>query len=352
MSEPVTHLLSVLVVALNEGPRLPLLMEDLRRVRLPKGWSWEAVLVDGGSTDDTLAIADAIGFSTVLTLPGASIPVCRNRAIALAKGDAIAFLDGDCLPDRWWLENAAPYLVDPQPTLLGFPVHPSKNGNWIQQAWYAHWKHKNSAAQLKALSPFTEQAFRLVTTRNMLFNRQLLSLVPSFDEHLTTGEDTDFAFRATQAGARVLALPTLYVTHLGEPSTLSQYFRQQLWHANRRAYATILRKSGGRRGANAIYFSLAFLASALLAVAALVAAPLLRSFWPLLALLPLAAVVAAPAILIAFRARSPLLFFRLCVLYFLYGLARAIDLVGLAPNKPSWKNPVSPAEALHISDAP
>ena len=56
-------------------------------------------------------------------------------------------------------------------------------------------------------------------------------------------------------------------------------------------------------------------------------------------LLPLLAVVALPALLIAARARSPLLGFRLLVLYSLYGLARASDLAGLAPAKPSWKSP-------------
>ena len=339
------HLLSILVVALNEAEHLPLLMEHVKRLRRPPGWSIETILVDGGSRDRSLEIARAIGFTRIIQLPGASIPVSRNRALREANGDMLAFLDGDCLPDRDWLEKAAPYLTADEPVLLGFPVHPARDGNWIQQAWYAHWRHKNTAAQLKAQMPFEEGAFRLITTRNMLLNRRLLDLVPAFNETLTTGEDTDFAFRASEAGAHLLALPTLIVTHLGEPSTLGQYFRQQLWHANRKAYATILRSSGGKRGANAIYFSLAFLLSLLLALAALVATALLRTPWPLLGLLPLAAVTAAPALLIALRAHSPLLFFRLCVLYFLYGAARSIDLVGLAPDKPSWKSALTPPTA-------
>ena len=294
-----SHLLSILVVALNEADHLPLLMEHVKRLHRPHGWSIETILVDGGSRDQSLEIARAIGFTRIIQLPGASIPVSRNRALREASGDMLAFLDGDCLPDRDWLEKAAPYLTADEPVLMGFPVHPARDGNWIQQAWYAHWRHKNTAAQLQAQMPFEEGAFRLITTRNMLLNRRLLDLVPAFNETLTTGEDTDFAFRASEAGAHLLALPTLIVTHLGEPSTLGQYFRQQLWHANRKAYATILRSSGGKRGANAIFFSLAFLLSLLLALAALVATAILRTPWPLLGLLPLAAVTAAPALLIA-----------------------------------------------------
>ena len=332
-------LLSILVVTLNEAPRLPALASALASLRLPDGWSLETILVDGGSTDSTPDVARELAFDRVLVLPGASIPVCRNAAIRAATGDALAFLDGDCVPSTDWFLEAAPLLSSPPPTLLGYPVRPPPDGNWIQRSWHAHWQHKNPSSASSAPVSSADGAFRLITTRNMLFNRALLTVVPAFDETLTTGEDTDFAFRATESGARVLALPSLLVVHLGEPATLRQYFRQQLWHANRKAYATILRSSGGKRGANAIYFSAASLLALLLALLGLVLAPVLRSPWPLLGLLPLLAVVSLPALLISARARSPLLFPRLAVLYFLYGLARSIDLLGLAPAKPSWKSP-------------
>ena len=64
----------------------------------------------------------------------------------------------------------------------------------------------------------------------------------------------------------------------------------------------------------------------------------LLSPWHLLWLMPLAAVTVGPALLIADRANSPVLFFRLIVLYFLYGLARSVDLLGLSPRKKSWKS--------------
>lgn len=337
MTAPVQHILSVMVVALNEAKHLPGLKDALDHLRLPEGWSLETLLVDGGSRDGSVEAAREAGFDECLVFPGASIPVCRNHALRAARGSALAFLDGDCMPDRHWLEQAAPWLLKPAPVLVGYPVQPSESGNWIQRSWHAHWHHKNPAAAQGGGEPVTVEAFRLITTRNMLFNRALLDVVPAFDESLTTGEDTDFAFRAAQAGAEVAALPSLRVTHLGEPSTLRQYYRQQLWHANRKAYSTILRSSRGKAGANAIYFSLAFLLSLLLAFLAPVLACQV-SPWGWLLLLPLVAVTAGPAVLIADRANSPILFLRLTVLYFLYGLARSVDLVGLSPRKKSWKS--------------
>lgn len=337
MTTPLQHILSVMVVALNEERHLPGLKAALDHLHLPEGWSLETILVDGGSRDGSVAAAREAGFDECLVFPGASIPVCRNHALRAARGAALAFLDGDCMPDRDWLVHAAPWLLKPAPVLLGYPVRPPESGNWIQRSWHAHWHHKNPASQGGDPAPVVAEAFRLITTRNMLFNRALLEVVPAFDESLTTGEDTDFAFRATQAGCEVVALPALRVTHLGEPSTLVQYYRQQLWHANRKAYSTILKSSGGKSGANAIFFSLAFLA-ALLFVPLGILLALLFTPWALLLLAPLALVTAGPAALIADRARSPLLFLRLCVLYFLYGFARSVDLVGLSPRKKSWKS--------------
>lgn len=332
-----SHVLSVLVVALNEARHLPGLKAALDHLHLPAGWSLETILIDGGSRDGSVEIAREAGFDECQVHPGASIPVCRNHALRAARGTALAFLDGDCMPERHWLERAAPWLLKPTPVMIGYPVRPPDSGNWIHRAWHAHWHHKNPAAQGGDPAPVTRDAFRMITTRNMLFNRALLNAVPEFDETLTTGEDTDFAFRATQAGCEVVALPTLCVTHLGEPATLRQYYRQQLWHANRKAYGTILKSAGGKSGANAIYFSIAFLAALLLAALGLLLAALFTP-WALLLLAPLALVTAGPAALIADRANSPVLFFRLIVLYFLYGLARSVDLVGLSPRKKSWKS--------------
>lgn len=337
MTAAIQHVLSVLVVALNEDRHLPELRAALGRLHLPDGWRLETILVDGGSRDATVEVARAAGFEECLVLPGASIPVCRNHALQAARGHILAFLDADCLPEPDWFQQALPWLEKPLPVLLGYPVQPPESGNWIQRTWHAHWRHKHAGGGGDDPAPVTDGAFRLLTTRNMLFNRALLGVVPAFDESLVTGEDTDFAFRAARAGCEVVALPSLRVTHLGEPATLRQYFRQQLWHANRKAYGTILRSSGGASGANAIFFSLLFLAALLLAAAGLVLAPLL-SPWALLLLAPLVLVTAVPAALIADRANSPALFFRLGVLYFLYGLARSIDLLGLSPRKKSWKS--------------
>ncbi|MFO1522243.1 MAG: hypothetical protein U1G05_09440 [Kiritimatiellia bacterium] len=156
-------------------------------------------------------------------------------------------------------------------------------------------------------------------------------------QNLPTGEDTDFVFRAFQRGLLVLGLPSLDVVHHGEPATLRQFYRQQLWHANRSSYKKILAETGGKSGGNAPRFAALFLAGLGLALAGGIAAAVKQCPCWLLALLPLAALVFLPALRTALRAKKPLLVFPLGVIYFTYGLARALDLAGFYRNKPSWK---------------
>ena len=69
-----------MVVSLNEAPHLANLKAALDRLQRPPGWRLETILVDGGSTDNSVDVARQAGFDECAVLPGASIPVCRNQA--------------------------------------------------------------------------------------------------------------------------------------------------------------------------------------------------------------------------------------------------------------------------------
>ena len=340
--------LSVISVTYNEARHVARLRQALRALDNPAGVRIEAILVDGGSADGTAAAARAAGFEQVIELPGASIPVCRNRGLQAATGEWIAFLDGDCEPASDWLERVRPLLERDEAVMLGWPAEPPSPMTWVQSAWLFHWRQKNPRVKdYHGVPAVRSEGFRMVTTRNLVLHRRVLDRIGSFNEELATGEDTDFAFRAYQAGVPVLGLPGLHVTHHGEPATLAAFFRQQLWHANRRSYEHIQRLSGGKVGGNAPRFTRLYLATALLALAglAVAAAAAVPYAWGLMLVLPWLAVVAGPAALLSLRGRTLRPLPALCVLYAAYGLARSLDLLGFHPRKPSWKAPALPRPA-------
>ena len=62
----------------------------------------EIIIVDGGSTDHTVKIAKQMGCK-VIDNPKKNAACGRNAGILKAKGDIIAFTDGDCIVHSEWL---------------------------------------------------------------------------------------------------------------------------------------------------------------------------------------------------------------------------------------------------------
>lgn len=331
--------ISFVVVAYNEGRHVARLKRSIDALRRAPDTRMQTILVDGGSRDQTVAEARRAGFDVVIELPGANIPVCRNRGLREATGNWVAFVDGDCELAPDWLEKAGA-LLDHEPLLLaGWPAQPPEPLTWVQDAWRFHWLQKNRATEDRhGQAVIAREGFRLATTRNMVFHRAVADRVGGFNESLDTGEDTDFAFRADQAGVAVWGVPGLLVHHHGEPATLGAWFRQQLWHANRKSYRHILKLSGGRVGGNAPMFTALYLGTLLLGLLGLAGALFTGHGSPIALLAPWLAVVAGPAVLLCARGRSFRHLPALCVLYAAYGLARSIDLLGLHRAKRSWKS--------------
>src|SRR5579862_3949867 len=78
---------SIIIPALNEARRLNRLLPAL-------SWADEVIVVDGGSTDETVSIARA-GAARVFTVTGRTIGTQRNAGIMAARHQWILALDAD-----------------------------------------------------------------------------------------------------------------------------------------------------------------------------------------------------------------------------------------------------------------
>ena len=334
-----TIVLSIITVSFNEEPHILRLHTSFDRLQRPDNVTIESILIDGGSSDQTVEQAKQAGFTKIVIEEGASIPVCRNKGLEAAEGQWIAFVDADCELAEDWLMQALPFLESSDPVVIGWPVIPPKPGTWVQESWHVHWLNKNrSFDEWQGHPVISHEAFRLITTRNMILHREVTEQIGEFDENLTTGEDTDFVFRAYMKNIRVMAVPALHVLHHGEPSNIKEFFQQQLWHANRKSYSKIMEESGAKTGGNAPKFTWLFLAGSLLGLTGSVLAVVLKNGLLATAWLPLILLISLPAAWISSKARRPLQFFPLFALYAIYGFARSLDLLGLNRTKLSWKS--------------
>lgn len=82
--------ISVIISALEEEQHLPLLLADLSQQTLK---AHEVIVVDGGSKDNTQAIAKRSG--ATLLLPGRGVALARTTGGHAASGELLVFLDAD-----------------------------------------------------------------------------------------------------------------------------------------------------------------------------------------------------------------------------------------------------------------
>jgi glycosyltransferase involved in cell wall biosynthesis len=90
-------LVSVIVAARDAGSTLVDTLESVRRQTVT---DLEVIVIDDGSTDDTVARVARVTDPriTLASFPGAGISTARNRGIARARGAYLSFLDAD---DLW-----------------------------------------------------------------------------------------------------------------------------------------------------------------------------------------------------------------------------------------------------------
>jgi glycosyltransferase involved in cell wall biosynthesis len=180
---------SVISTVLNEQASIERLLESLEAQTRPPD---EVVLVDGGSTDGTLATASAWAASErlplrVLRKPGASISEGRNAAIAAATGDVIAAVDAGVQLERQWLEA----LVAPFEAGEAFVAVVS---GWFVADPQTVFETAMGATVLPHVREIKPETF-LPSSRSVAFRKVAWEAVHGYPEWLDYCEDLVFDFR-------------------------------------------------------------------------------------------------------------------------------------------------------------
>ncbi|UCC85810.1 MAG: glycosyltransferase [Anaerolineales bacterium] len=225
---------SVIVTVLNEGPAIHRLLDSLvAQTRAPD----EVVVVDGGSTDETLAVLHVYADDgrlplRVLVKPGANISRGRNAAIAAASGDIIASTDaGVRLAPEWLAELIAPFEAKSPPQVVaGFFVPDSSNPFEIAMG----------ATVLPSLSEIKAHHF-LPSSRSIAFTRTAWQASGGYPEWLDYCEDLIFDFRL-RALFHPFAFAPRAVAHFRPRSSLRSFFKQYYLYARGDGKADLWRK--------------------------------------------------------------------------------------------------------------
>src|SRR6266496_2856006 len=102
---------SVVIPTYNRAHSLRHTLEALREQRVPPEITWEVIVVDNNSSDDTRAVVESLRPTFPAPLlyvfePHQGTSRARNAGIDQAKGTAISFTDDDTLPASDWVTRA------------------------------------------------------------------------------------------------------------------------------------------------------------------------------------------------------------------------------------------------------
>ncbi|WP_197231704.1 glycosyltransferase [Novipirellula artificiosorum] len=127
----------------NRSRLLRRTLERLCEINTDGRFSWELILVNNHSTDDTAQVID--DFSGLLPIVSLFEPVqgltpCRNRAVAEASGDYVVWTDNDVLVCKNWLVSYVDaFEAEPEVAFFGGAIEPwfepPGRPEWIESTW-------------------------------------------------------------------------------------------------------------------------------------------------------------------------------------------------------------------------
>jgi glycosyltransferase involved in cell wall biosynthesis len=129
--------ISVIVPVYNAEKTVRLLLDSLQQLEYPQSRR-EFIIVDNGSSDGTKTV---VAQYPVLLLEETAVQssyAARNRGLAKAQGDIIAFTDSDCMVGPEWLHEGVKALEESKADLVGgkveFSISPGRTASEIFDA--------------------------------------------------------------------------------------------------------------------------------------------------------------------------------------------------------------------------
>jgi glycosyltransferase involved in cell wall biosynthesis len=219
---------TVAIPTYNGASRLPKLLEKLRQQTGLDQISWEIIVVDNNSTDNTAQVVQEYQGNwlpgvplTYILEPEQGAAFARLRAVKEAQGELIGFLDDDNLPNPDWIAQAYTFAQEhPQAGAFSgqihgeFEVEPPENFQRIQ-AFLAIREHGSTPHQ------FEPQNLRLPPAASLVVRKKAwCESVPSrptltgkLPGIMIQGDDYEPLLYMYKAGWEIWYHPDLHTYH-------------------------------------------------------------------------------------------------------------------------------------------
>ena len=208
-------IVSIIVVARNESKKISACITSLTQQTFDKALL-EIILVDDGSTDDTVTIAKSCCPNiNIIHEPSRSISHSRNIGWRTARGQYIAYIDADCTAPPHWIETLKEAIEKHQCDAVGGSNAPPKNNSKFYDTlsiMLNSFAGSHTSVQGRIFK--NHHRVRHLPGLNIMLKRSILVLLDGYDESMAlVGEDEDLSCRIAYMGGTMQYIANAQVTH-------------------------------------------------------------------------------------------------------------------------------------------
>ncbi len=208
-SDPGNHaterpMVSVIIPVYNNADTLGPVLAALNRQRYPRE-RFEVIVADNNSTDGSPDVATAHGAVVVFERDRQGSYAARNKGVAAARGDILAFLDGDCRPDEGWLSEAVAVFTETGADLVGGRIAIEAQGGSELLAAYERLSYVRQED--------TIARHGTAAGGNLFIHRRVIDTIGPFRQELKSGGDGEICLRAKRAGFTIAYADRAVVAH-------------------------------------------------------------------------------------------------------------------------------------------
>ena len=204
---PKSVIVSVIIPVYNDSERLQKCLHALENQTFPKV-DFEVIVVDNGSERSIDSVVAAYPQANVFHEAQPGSYIARNKGIAHAQGEIIAFTDADCIPAADWLETGVAALRGTAGCgLVGGRV----------DVFYNDPERPGSVELYDASRGFRQEKYIAVdhfgATANMFTFRALFAKLGAFDPGLKSYGDVEWGRRVAAHGYGLVYADAAVVAH-------------------------------------------------------------------------------------------------------------------------------------------
>ena len=221
-------LVSVIMPLYNKRPYVGRSILSIMNQTYP---NWELIVVDDGSTDGSAQIVNHDNRRIKLfRQPNRGPGAARNKAVEMASGDYLAFIDADDCYYPFKLEHEMEVLANGQADWMMSPFD-YKEDDVITR----HYIKDISNSEIKEETLVIDNALEELTVAGwhvdgLFMKRSLFERLGGFNEKMRYNEITEFIIRCAVVRSRIVICHIPLYLHIAVPDSTAKVWSHQIEH--------------------------------------------------------------------------------------------------------------------------